>query len=226
MSVDIHGTSIYLASSTGGPAGFIGAMEYYDFAPCPCSLIGCCAPEAQKKRMYAHVYEQRLEYNFPIAPWCCLTCDEKCVQDMPMIHYFDKPPNRVGMCCFTIPCTCCGPPVIFAYKPKCLCIELSDLCGDQVKAAPSNYFGLKMYLCCGNPCYTTCSVPIFQGVKNPEKFLSAWKFAIDHYSNSKSLDKGEMAIFEAVSDNVFDFGAAKGIQDPALQQNVQSMVRA
>ena len=36
----------------------------------------------------------------------------------------------------------------------------------------------------------------------------------------KRLPLTEMATFQAVNDNIFDFGAAKGIQNPAMAQVV------
>ena len=62
------------------------------------------------------------------------------------------------MCCYLIPVTCCGPPVIFAKEPKCCgLVSLAPCFGVPVYYAPTNCFGLKTYLCCGQPCYTSCA---------------------------------------------------------------------
>ena len=62
------------------------------------------------------------------------------------------------------------------------------------------------------------SRPIAFGVKDPEKFLSSWKFALNYYFDRTGLPKNEMAIFEAVNDNVFDFGKARGIHDDRVKE--------
>ena len=148
-----------------------------DFAPAPCFLFECLIPETLKQRTYAHVYENRIEWNLPCAPCCCMTTEENCIVDNVQVRHFDRLPSRVGMCCGCIPFTCCGPPAVFTHQPKLFCLDMQDYCGNKIKVAPSNYYGLKMYLCCGNPCYTqeACQDTLLTGIKNPEAFLSAWK---------------------------------------------------
>jgi hypothetical protein len=138
--------------------------EFEDFAPMPCNCLGFCVADAQRERQYAHVYENRMEANHPIAPFCCLT-KEICIIDQIWVSYFDRPPVRAGMCCFCIPATCCGPPVLFVQSPKCGPIDLAPCFGQQIKAAPCNCFGLKAFLVCGNPCYVKSSVGLFGGLK-------------------------------------------------------------
>ena len=42
------------------------------------------------------------------------------------------------------------------------------------------------------------------------------QFAVEKYQEEKNLPAEQMAVFEKVSDNVFDFGRARGIQNPAV----------
>ena len=250
MQTSIHGSSKYLSPT---PAGFVAAAQFYDFAPAPCICCACLVPEAQQKRMYAHVYENRVEFNHALSPCLCCGVHENMIIDLIQVRHLDRLPSRAGMCCCCVPFTCCGPPVIFAYKPHLLCIDCSDNFGVQIRAAPCNCFGLKECLCCCQPCYTRCSLPLITGVKNPEQFLSAWKFAVDSCarvtpplsacrpsrdlatcastthclprlpplclptdSEERGVPRGEMAIFEAVNDNVFDTGAVSGIRSPQM----------
>lgn len=212
----MHGTSKYMSP---GAAQFIYAAEFQDFAPASCVCYNCCISADQKSRTYARIYENKLEYNYPIAPFCCLT-SELCLHDNIMVHYFDKPPSRSGLFCGVIPCTICGPPVLFTHKPKCLCLDLSEYYGEHVKAAPCNCFGLKSYLCCGNPCYVDVSYPILNGLKNSSVFASAMKQAVDSYRVKHGLPTNQMAIFQDVNDNVFDFGKAKDVQAPVVGQAI------
>ena len=110
--------------------------------------MSCCAPcvaPGARGRLYWAVYGNRTEINVPFYPFACLTQDI-CISDMTRVHYFDKPFHVAGpapppFCC--IPFTCCGSPVIYSLTPKCLCIDLSTCCGQTIKAAPCNCFGLK-----------------------------------------------------------------------------------
>jgi hypothetical protein len=77
---------------------FIYAAEFQDFAPAPCVCYNFCISADQKQRTYARIYENKLEYNYPFAPFCCLT-SELCLHDNIMVHYFDKPPSRSGLVC-------------------------------------------------------------------------------------------------------------------------------
>ena len=151
--------------------------------------------------------------SHPLAPCLCCT-QEICLFDMVSVSYFDRQPTRSGMCCMCIPLICCGPPVIFASTPRCLCIDLSQFCGQQVKAAPANLFGLKQGICCCNPCYVNCSYPILHGVKNAETFVSAMKRGVDPYKQKHNLSDSQMAVFDYVSDNVGNFGLAQKAVGP------------
>merc|ERR1719498_1886886 len=110
-----HDTSSYMQPAEGQ---LITRAEFQDFAPADCVCCGCLVPDAQKARTFARVYENKIEVNYPIAPFCCLT-SELCIHDNIFTGYFDKPPARAGLCCGCCPFTCCGPPVIFAHRPKC-----------------------------------------------------------------------------------------------------------
>ena len=166
----------------------MGEAEFQDFAPCPCVCCGCCVSKALQERTYARVYENRLERNYPVAP-CGPCTQEICIIDCVSTLYYDRPPTRSGMCCWCIPITCCGPPVIFSSTPRCLCLDLSGCCGQEIRAAPCNLYGCKICLCCGNPCYTTCSYPLISVTKNSANFENAMKIAVDRYAARQHLPK-------------------------------------
>jgi hypothetical protein len=63
-----------------------------------------------------------------------------------------------------------------------------------------------------------CSAPILSGLKNSTIFAAAMKQAVDAYQVKHGLPKNQMAIFQDVNDNVFDFGKAKDIQNPVVGQ--------
>lgn len=100
------------------------------------------------------VYDNRLEYNFPIALCGVMTPDSKCVMDRVTVIYFDKQPVSAGLCCYCIPMTCCGPPVIYSMEEKFCCnmISCEPFKGVPVYAAPCDFFGVKQKICCGEPC--------------------------------------------------------------------------
>merc|ERR1719409_1761527 len=98
-----HGTDPFISPV---PAAYVGAAEFYDFAPASCTCYDCLNAKTQKTRTYARIYENRVEYNVPSAPFMCLSND-LCVSDNVSVMYFDKPPFRVGVCCFCLPFTCC-----------------------------------------------------------------------------------------------------------------------
>jgi len=162
--------------------------------------------------MFARIYDNRIVINKPMAPFCCLTMPI-CISDSVTTLFYDKPPLRSGPACFPfccIPFTCCGPPVMFSHDPKCcFVIDCKDFCGSQVKVAPCNCFGLKTFICCGNPCYVSCSMPLLLGVRDADHFISSAKVAVDAFKNKHGLEDGEMAIFECVSDDIGGFGGVK-----------------
>ena len=111
---------------------------------------------------------------------------------------------------------CCGPPVIFSFKPKVLCANCDDTLGTQLYASPCDCFHLKMCLCCGNPCYVQWKVPFMPGpsgssapIKNGEAFCATLKDAVEAYQQKHSIPSNEACIFENVEDNVVDFGGSK-----------------
>jgi len=206
MPLKPHGTSAYVDEQ--GKA--IATAEFQDFAPCVAVCFGCCVPEAQKKRTFLNAYDNKAMYNKVWAPLLCLTDDEKCMTDQVAVFFYDKPPFRTGML-LCIPLTCCGPPVIFSNTPKFLCIDCAPCFGSQVMVAPFNCFGLKAYLCCGNPCYTQCAYPLVGSLKNPDAFLEKLNAIVTTYHNKHAIPEGERAIFESVSGNILDFGGTKKI---------------
>ena len=208
----VFGTSKYLEEGDAYPV----KGEFYDFAPivaitpCPC-LFTCCVPEAQKKRTFMNADATKLVMNTAMAPCFCLCDDEKYMIDNVKTMYYDKPPFRSGMCCHCIPCTCCGPPVIFSFKPKILGIDTSDYYGSQIKIAPSNIFNLKLCICCLNPCYTLCSTPAAVGVKNPDVFLAKLAKEVNAYHEKHGILESERVIFASISDDVGDFGGSSKV---------------
>jgi len=91
---------------------------------------------------------------------------------------------------------------MFSYNPKFCCIDCKDNCGSMVKVAPANFYGCKQYVCCGQPCYTSCSIPLLVGVKNADAFISAAKVQVEAFKAKHGMPDSEMCIFECVSDNM------------------------
>lgn len=162
-----------------------------------------CQSSYQQGRTYLRVWDNRMEMNFPLAPFGCFTCNEMCVVDMITTIYYDRQPFRSGMCCFCIPITICGPPVIFAVKPaNLLCINCSDWYGQSINSAPCNFFGLRQFICFGTPCYTKCAIPITGGLKDADAFLGKMKTAVDQYAKDNNLGANQMATFDIVTDGL------------------------
>ena len=185
---------------TGGTTLVVEA-EYYDFAPASCVCLGYFVSSYQQGRTYLRVWDNRMEINFPLAPFGCCTANELCVTDIISTVYFDRSPFRSGMICFCIPITCCGPPVIFVKKPAMACCDLSPYFGQTLMAAPCNVWGLRQYCIFGEPCYMQCAYPISGGLKDGEVFLGKMKGAVDSYAAKHNLGSSEMATFDIVSDN-------------------------
>jgi hypothetical protein len=200
MPASVHGTHPSVQSDNEIKA----EAEFYDFAPLPCVFYSCLLNDEYRSRMFARIYDNRIVMNHPIAPFCCLTTPI-CIADAIATFIYDKPPMRSGPApapCCCIPCTCCGPPVMFSYNPKCCCIDCKDNCGSMVKVAPANFYGCKQYVCCGQPCYTSCSIPLLVGVKNADAFISAAKVQVEAFKAKHGMPDSEMCIFECVSDNM------------------------
>lgn len=202
MASTIHGTSRYMGVAQDNPDA---KANFYDFAPASCVCCACCAPDAARERTFMHVYPTKMVNSSPIAPCGPCTLWETCIVDMVSTTYFDKPPHRAGMCCFCIPATCCGPPVIFATKPVlCCCIPISDYCGESVNAAPCNCCGIKLCLCCGPPCYLKFAYPLKMGIKDASGFLGQYKKSVELYKAGAGADipAGEYAVFDNITDDV------------------------
>lgn len=174
----LHGKSRYMALEQDGS---IVAAEFHDFAPANNVCCACLAPDAARERTYFHVFANKAETNVPLYP--CGPCStENCLIDRVQTWYFDKPPHRTGMCCFCIPGTCCGPPVMFSVTPylcPCGICPLSEYCGDSIWHSPCDMFGCQKCICCGGPCYQWCALPIMLGVKNPDAFLAKYKKVLE-----------------------------------------------
>jgi len=176
---DKHSQSTYI-QPLENPTAFSKAT-FVPFAPQPCVCCGCLANEAEQLRTYAVVYDSKLEINSPCAPCCCCST-EQCIVDRVKTMFMDKPPFRSGMCCVCIPCTCCGPPVVFSKTPKCCTMDLTWAYGQQVWAAPANIYGLKTMICCCAPCYSYCAYPIVTGLNDSKTFMQNMKAAADAYA--------------------------------------------
>merc|ERR1719203_2455980 len=90
---------------------------------------------------------------------------------------------------------------------------MTSCCGEEIKSAPCNCFGMKKYLCCGGPCYTACSGrPMFRGVKNGSVFLAHWDQASREYFDRNGIQESERAIFQVVCDSELDHKSANKVQ--------------
>lgn len=137
------------------------------------------------------------------------------------VFFYDKLPNRAGMCCYCIPCICCGPPVIWNHIPRCCCsiIDCRPCCGESIIVAPCNCFNLKFYLCCGTPCYqmcTCCQIPLVQKVANGEDFLGKWKTALDKFYDKHGMDTSQKAIFRRVADRCCNCDSVRKVPSGAV----------
>lgn len=206
-----HGTSQYM---TGGLT-LVAEADYYDFAPASCCCLSFLNSSFQQGRTYLRVWDNRMEKNFPVAPFGCFTTSELCVVDQVQTTYYDRPPFRSGMCCWICPVTCCGPPVIFVKKPMCFCCDLSPYFGQQLMSAPCNYYNLKTCCCCGEPCYVDSALPISMGLKDGDALMAKFQASVDSYRIKHALPEKEMAIFRVVTDNVdiggISFGGANKV---------------
>jgi len=90
-------------------------------------------------------------------------------------------------------------------------MDCSANCGQQIKAAPCKFFGLKKFLCCGAPCYESCGYSLLGGVKNGDKFLQVWHAALEGYKKKTELPAKEMAIFQTIDDCEIDWRKAKNV---------------
>lgn len=214
----VHGTSKYIQSNDQ----LLGAADFYDFAPAPCICCGCCCPSTLKGRTFLKVFDNRLTFNMPCALFGPCTCDERCISDNPKMIFFDRQPNRIGMCCVCVPATCCGPPVIFVRKPiLCCCIDVSSCYGETIQTAGCNCYGCKKCCCFGAPCYTLWACTMFAGIKDGSTFLAKWQQALQAYQKRADLPEKQMAIFAAVDDSMLDHKGAQQVQ-VAPSQNEMS----
>lgn len=203
MNGQIYGSSLYMQPKVGSQ--LVAEAELENFAPCACVCVQCCVPDKARKRTYIRAYENRIETNWPIFP--CLCCSkERCMSDNANIYYFDSEPSQAGMCCYCIPCICCGPPVVFNHIPRCCCacIDCRPCFGEQIRTAPCDCGGLRCCICCGTPCYYYYSVPFLWPVKNGEVFLAKWEGALDAYGATHGLRPAERAKFTRVADRCCD----------------------
>ena len=86
---------------------------------------------------YALIWDNKLETNYAVGACACLTPNETCVFDRITTIHFDRSPMRNGMCCYCIPATCCGPPVIYSKEQKiCGVLSTAPCCGVGIYASP------------------------------------------------------------------------------------------
>ena len=181
--------------------------------------------------MYIHAHDNRLQYNLPCAPLLCFTT-EICVTDDARVLYYDKPPFRSGPApfpCCCLPFTCCGPPVIYSKTPKCLCIDCSPWFGETLNIAPCNCYRLRTCLCFGAPCYDSCGVPYFVGLKNAAEFSRGLKAAYDDNFRTGvgfDINQKELATFEHMDDEIMlGVLADKNRKADGAPSNVELMAR-
>ena len=141
----------------------------------------------RQARQYARVYDNKIEVNLPWAVCCCCTTDQ-CIMDRVYVTHFDRVPFRAGLCCWCIPATCCGPPVIYPKSRGCIG-------GADIKGAPHSCCGLKMCLCLGPPCYTCFGSPLIPSVKTEsvDDFMAGLAAAVDAYKAQHPDIQSEMA---------------------------------
>ena len=230
---DVYGTSKYF-SPFGNQATLIGEAEFEEFAPKYCVCYKFCVNDKERKQTYVRAYENRIEASFPYNPWCCIG-DERCMVDYTVVHYFDKPPHRVGMVGYIIPCICCGKPVIYNKIPKACCslLDMRPCFGEQIMVAPCDCFGLRTCICLGPQCYQSWSCPVFgiMPFKRGDVFLSKWKAALTVYQDNHNIPHEQRAVFYKVEDQCCDQDSGRPIAADttvarAISMSSQTMERS
>lgn len=83
--------------------------------------------------------------------------------------------------------------------------------------APCNCCNLRIYVCCGTPCYEIfCSQILFSSAMNGEEFLTKWKAALNDYFEKHDIDKKQMPIFRRVADRFCSCDSVKTVGDTPL----------
>ena len=206
------GGSIYGRSIFQSPNSYnrlVAEANHRDFAPCPCICFQCCVGDQQRARTYVRVYENRLETNYPYAPWCCFT-PEYCIVDHVMTYYFDKGPSQTycGRVTASLDCfaPCCGPPVVFLKVPRCCCacIDCRPCCGETLYAAPCTCCNLRVYCCCGKPCYEDCACPIALPLQDGTEFIQQYQGAVEEYEKTRASHLQRKVVFRRSADRACD----------------------
>ena len=152
----------------------------------------CCQTDRIKSRTYFRVYENRVEYNKPYATCCCIPeaiLPPNCIKDHIVTEYFDMglSRNRSRCCCQLCSLNgCCGPPVLYNFKPHCgymcLHIDYSPCIGEGIRYHPHS---CREWSCCGFPCVESrnfCGPGfVLHGLKNSHDLLKRWSDALDLY---------------------------------------------
>eukprot|EP00656_Telonema_subtile_P037806 TRINITY_DN4218_c0_g1_i1.p1 TRINITY_DN4218_c0_g1~~TRINITY_DN4218_c0_g1_i1.p1 ORF type:complete len:256 (-),score=64.00 TRINITY_DN4218_c0_g1_i1:247-1014(-) len=217
----LHGTSKRINNPSQPADGHIlNSAKFYDFAPASCSCYSCCVPDMVRERQYAWVSNNRFESNTPYVLCGPCTCSELCLTDNVTTIYYDQQPFRSGLSCGCCPpMTCCGPPVIFVGNAKCcFCIDTTDLCGWTLKAAPCSVCNLKCCLCCGGPCYESCSFPLMRGLKDPHKFMDSFQLAVKEYQDKAQLPVDQRATFQIVYEGIVNDNNQTVMAPPTANQ--------
>ena len=179
----------------------IAHAEFYDFSPMPCVCCNCCNSEYVQERSFFRAWDNRLEINRPCSPLCCMTGEwtKSCVYDSISVYYYDRSPIRNS----NYLCNRCGPPVIFLYRPKFLCIDCTSCFGESIMYAPTSCFGIKQCCIFGTPCYSNrlccpATCVLASGVLNGNYFLSEWRLAAQRYRRMHTLDEKRMSDFKVI----------------------------
>ena len=210
----IYGRSIM--QSPNSYNRLIAEANHRHFAPCPCVCCECCVGDQQRARTYVRLYENRLETNYPSAPWCCFT-PEYCIIDRVMTYYFDKGPSQTycGRATASLDCfaPCCGPPVVFLKVPRCCCacIDLRPCCGETLYAAPCTCCNLRVYCCCGKPCYEDWACPIARPLQDGTEFIQQYQGAIEEYEKSRTAYLQRRVVFRRSADRACDCDVSKRV---------------
>jgi len=201
-----------------------------NFSPASGSHLDICNSQLIQQRQYLRAWDNRVESNMPgcghpcgssdefvraIGNACinlqrrccggcdCCTCSDQMVHDNVHVNYYDRHPFRSVYLWGLVPRTCCGPPVVFLYQPKCCCgtIDLTPCFGASLRTADDNCFGLRTWLCCGPPCYVSKSKGWIRGVPAAadfNAFMVPLKNAVSTYQQYHQIPIEERAIFENV----------------------------
>jgi hypothetical protein len=216
-----HSTSHYIKNGNK----LVAHADFFEFAPMPCICCHFLNNELVQERAYIRIWDNRVEINRPFSPLCCLTMWDSCVTDCISVNYFDKAPVRqTSMCCKLF-----GPPVLFLYRPKCLCFNCVPCFGESIMSAPTDCCQMKQCILFGSPCYSNrmccpCTATIATGIYNGNAFLHDWRMAVQNYRRLHGLDEEEVAKFKVV-DGFLGASTDTGSGKNAIDQEEQDALK-